>query len=74
MFIFLREVGHAMIDVLDLPIVGQEEDAADQLATVFFSQEPVLATWAANFWGEGRGGGPACRLSTLLIEKTGHPE
>ena len=31
-FILLHEVGHALIDVLDLPVVGQEEDAVDQLA------------------------------------------
>ncbi|MGB1209146.1 MAG: DUF4344 domain-containing metallopeptidase, partial [Paracoccaceae bacterium] len=27
--IFYHELGHAMIDILDLPIFGQEEDAAD---------------------------------------------
>ena len=27
--IFYHELGHAMIDLLDLPIFGQEEDAAD---------------------------------------------
>lgn len=31
-FIFYHEVGHALMDVLDLPVVGREEDAADQLA------------------------------------------
>lgn len=31
-FIFYHEVGHALIDVLDLPTLGREEDAADQLA------------------------------------------
>jgi hypothetical protein len=32
-FVFLHEVGHALIDVLNLPVLGREEDAADQLAT-----------------------------------------
>lgn len=32
-FIFLHEVGHALIDMYDLPITGREEDAVDQLAT-----------------------------------------
>ena len=32
-FIMLHEVGHAIVDVLDIPITGREEDAVDQLAT-----------------------------------------
>lgn len=32
-FIMLHEMGHALIDVLDLSTTGREEDAADQLAT-----------------------------------------
>lgn len=31
-FIVMHEVGHALVDLLDLPITGREEDAADQLA------------------------------------------
>lgn len=31
-FIVIHEVGHALVDLLDLPITGREEDAADQLA------------------------------------------
>ncbi|MDH3227663.1 MAG: DUF4344 domain-containing metallopeptidase [Thermoleophilia bacterium] len=30
----LHEIGHSLVDVLDLPITGSEEDAVDQLATV----------------------------------------
>jgi hypothetical protein len=33
-FIMMHEVGHALVDVLDLPITGREEDVADQLAVV----------------------------------------
>ena len=33
-FILMHEVGHALVDVLDLPITGREEDAVDQLAAV----------------------------------------
>lgn len=29
-----HEIGHAVIDVLDLPVLGREEDAADSLASV----------------------------------------
>ncbi len=32
-FAFYHELGHALVDVLDLPITGREEDAVDQLAT-----------------------------------------
>jgi len=32
--VLLHEIGHAMIDVYDLPIVASEEDAADEFATI----------------------------------------
>jgi hypothetical protein len=32
-FIVLHEAGHALVDVLALPITGREEDAVDQLST-----------------------------------------
>jgi hypothetical protein len=32
-FTIYHEVGHALIDLLDLPITGREEDAVDQLST-----------------------------------------
>lgn len=35
-FISFHELAHCLIHVLDLPITGREEDAADQLATLFF--------------------------------------
>ena len=33
-FIFYHEVGHALINVLELPTTGKEEDAVDDLATI----------------------------------------
>lgn len=33
-FAFLHEAGHALVDQLDLPVTGKEEDAVDQLASV----------------------------------------
>jgi Putative metallopeptidase len=33
-FFFLHEVGHALVDQLDLPITGKEEDAVDEIATL----------------------------------------
>ncbi len=39
-FTFYHELGHALVDVYDLPVTGREEDAVDQLATVM-----LLETW-----------------------------
>jgi hypothetical protein len=50
LFTLYHELGHALIDVLDLAVLGREEDAADQLASVLMSEEPILALWAADFW------------------------
>jgi hypothetical protein len=36
--IFYHELGHALIDVLNIPIYGQEEDAADVLSVVLFDE------------------------------------
>jgi hypothetical protein len=38
-FFFLHELGHALIDVYDIPITGMEEDAVDQLATIMLLQK-----------------------------------
>jgi len=35
LFVFIHEIGHAMIDLHDLPILGAEEDAVDRLAAIF---------------------------------------
>ncbi|HWT15834.1 MAG TPA: DUF4344 domain-containing metallopeptidase [Patescibacteria group bacterium] len=32
LFVFFHEIGHALVDVLDVPITGREEDAVDQLS------------------------------------------
>ena len=34
-FVLFHEMGHALVDVLNLPITGKEEDAMDQLSTMF---------------------------------------
>jgi hypothetical protein len=38
-FVFLHEIGHALIDAYDLPIAGREEDAADGLSTYICLEE-----------------------------------
>ena len=38
LFTFFHELGHALIDLYDLPVTGREEDAVDQLATMILLQ------------------------------------
>lgn len=37
MFVFFHELGHALIDIYDLPVTGKEEDAVDQLSTLIIA-------------------------------------
>ena len=59
-FITLHEVGHALVDVLELPITGREEDAVDQLSAWLLIGEDegndAVLSAAASFSiaGEGR--------------------
>ena len=46
-FIMMHEVGHALVDVLDLPITGREEDVADQLAVYVLVRESDKGAQAA---------------------------
>ncbi len=39
-YIFLHEVGHALIDQFNLPVLGREEDAADQISTYLLLKTP----------------------------------
>ncbi|HEX3927429.1 MAG TPA: DUF4344 domain-containing metallopeptidase [Gemmatimonadales bacterium] len=39
MFALMHELGHALVDVLHLPITGREEDAVDQLAITLLLQQ-----------------------------------
>ena len=52
-WILLHEIGHAFVHVLDLPITGLEEDAVDQLATLWLledSEEGAYAVGATAGW------------------------
>lgn len=52
-FVLLHEIGHALIDQLDLPATGREEDAADELATVVSTEvldDEDLALAAAEWF------------------------
>lgn len=49
-FVLYHEVGHAMVDMFDIPVVGREEDAVDGLATILavsVLERPELAVGAA---------------------------
>ncbi len=37
-FFILHEAGHALVDVLSLPVTGKDEDAVDQFAVYFLSE------------------------------------
>lgn len=49
-FVFLHELGHALIHDWEIPVLGREEDAADQFATVLLSfgkEDRLRLAWAA---------------------------
>lgn len=50
-FIAMHEVGHALVDLLNLPITGREEDVVDQFASIALGEDdPAPAWWAAEYW------------------------
>lgn len=56
LFTLLHELGHALIDLWDLPITGREEDAVDQLATIILLEggedgQMAALNGADSFWG-----------------------
>jgi hypothetical protein len=57
-FIVEHEFTHALISIYDLPVLGDEEDAADTLATLLLLKAPngdKLALGAAQFWADFSG-------------------
>ena len=58
-FMIFHELGHALIDVLDIPTTGREEDAVDELSTIlllsYYEDGIEMALSAAvvfNVWSE----------------------
>jgi putative metallopeptidase DUF4344 len=57
-FLLEHEFGHALIANFDLPVLGNDEDAADQIATVLLLNSPngsKLAAQAAEFFADFSG-------------------
>lgn len=52
LFVLFHEVGHALVDLYDLPVTGREEDAVDDLATLILIDAGAAdaAIAAAVFW------------------------
>lgn len=52
LWVLYHELGHALVDLYDLPVTGMEEDAVDQFSTVFMIDEgvPDYAMAAAIYW------------------------
>ncbi|WP_299831798.1 DUF4344 domain-containing metallopeptidase [uncultured Roseobacter sp.] len=64
--ILYHELGHALIDILNLPVFGQEEDAADVLSVLLihdlYEEETaagIIYDAAFGFLGEAEGNEPA---------------
>ncbi|MFF9344511.1 MULTISPECIES: DUF4344 domain-containing metallopeptidase [unclassified Streptomyces] len=64
--VLLHELGHALVDLYDLPVTGREEDAVDQLAVLLLASgderhtEYAISTinaWGA-LWEASEGGDP----------------
>jgi len=57
-FVMLHETGHAVFDLLGVPILGREEDAADAFATVILlrlGRDIALRTLRGTAWQYARG-------------------
>jgi hypothetical protein len=53
LFVFFHELGHGLIDVFDLPIVGREEDAVDDFSALLLleaGEEGEKAVFAGADW------------------------
>ena len=48
-FVIYHEIGHALIDIYDLPILGLEEDVADQLSVyMMMTKSSVFSTYSLS--------------------------
>lgn len=88
-FVFLHELSHALIDQLQLPILGKEEDAADAMATVLLldeekdSRAALLAaisfydlyqSGVGSSWADNHSIGPQRMFNLVCWAAGGQPE
>ncbi len=79
LYVFYHELGHALIDVLDLPATGREEDAADQVSTYILidvgeSGEQAVLDGADWFALQGLPGKKKQILSAMADEHSLNPQ
>ncbi|WP_017306263.1 DUF4344 domain-containing metallopeptidase [Spirulina subsalsa] len=52
LFTFLHELGHALVDILELPITGKEEDVVDEFAAIMLlrgGEQEIEAVFSAMY-------------------------
>ena len=64
-WVTLHELGHALIDVYDLPVTGNEEDAVDQFATII-ALEYIRLIRPVTFFPRLCACGPWAKTASLL--------
>lgn len=81
LYLTLHEVGHAVFDIFDVPVFGQEEDAADSFATYIllqFAEARRLvggAAWAWSAYMRNYKMNPTIRLRlTAFADNHGLPQ
>lgn len=47
-FVLFHEVGHALVDILGVPVLGKEEDAADAISTYLILRHPQASSGIAG--------------------------
>ena len=53
-FVLFHEIGHALVDEWNVPVLGREEDAVDAFSTIFMTEfvpnGGQIALWGADFF------------------------
>jgi hypothetical protein len=69
----LHETGHAIFHILRIPVLGREEDAADQVAAFVmlqFGDQVALTTVKGSLWKWRNWGVPLGRKTTSLVQQS----
>jgi hypothetical protein len=67
-FVLLHELGHAFVDIYDIPITGKEEDAVDDFGAILLINTAGAAQsvlYAAGFWAKGTDESPSWDVHSL---------